>query len=136
MRTMLRRTGLALAAILATAGLAACTTSSTTPDTTTATSPAASRDEATFPAPRGDLTIASEFGTIRVHRHQAPTVIVQRRLAHVGVNVGRPDWTLQGNTLDLGTGCGVGYVGFCEPSYDITVPASTKVHLKDKSEQG
>ena len=41
----------------------------------------------------------------------------------------RPAWSLDGASLNLGTPCDGGVVGYCEGSYSIAVPSGTEVHV-------
>ncbi|MEL4506246.1 hypothetical protein AAEX63_15275 [Luteococcus sp. H138] len=38
-----------------------------------------------------------------------------------------PAWTLTGAELELGSPCNKGYIGMCEGSYTVVVPAGTSV---------
>ena len=40
-----------------------------------------------------------------------------------------PDWSLNGDQLDLDSPCTKGYIGLCEGSYTLTVPTGTTVTI-------
>ncbi|ORI19680.1 hypothetical protein BJD99_01275 [Rhodococcus sp. 1163] len=40
-----------------------------------------------------------------------------------------PAWSLDGTSLNLGTPCGDGIIGYCEGSFSIVVPAGTEVYV-------
>lgn len=85
---------------------------------------------ATFPAPAGDLTIRNEFGRVRVVEADTREVRVVRTVTTIGRRASAPGWAMEGSTLVLASACGKGFVGVCEPTFQVTVPRGTKVTVR------
>lgn len=51
----------------------------------------------------------------------------------IGKEAVTPDWALTDGTLDLGDPCSNGYVGVCEGSYVVTVPAGTRISVNGRA---
>ena len=56
-------------------------------------------------------------------------VVVTVQTKTMGKNASIPDWSLEGTSLNLGTPCDGGMVGYCEGSYTVEVPVGTVVYV-------
>lgn len=67
------------------------------------------------------VEISEQTGAVGV------TVTVQTET--VGKNADTPQWSIDGSSLNLGTPCDSGFVGYCEGKYLVAVPVGTMVYV-------
>ncbi|MCZ4521155.1 hypothetical protein O4220_21800 [Rhodococcus ruber] len=56
-------------------------------------------------------------------------VVVTLKTETIGKSARMPDWSLDGTSLNVGTPCDAGFVGYCEGRFSVVVPAGTEVYL-------
>lgn len=56
-------------------------------------------------------------------------VVVTVQTKTMGKNANTPDWSLEGTSLNLGTPCDGGMIGYCEGRYSVEVPVGTAVYV-------
>ncbi|KZF06133.1 hypothetical protein A2J03_25185 [Rhodococcus sp. EPR-157] len=83
-----------------------------------------------FSGPRLDVVNSNaHMPVIAAEQPGSDEVVVTVQTESMVKSATTPAWSLDGTSLNLGTPCGEGIVGYCEGSYSIVVPAGTEVYV-------
>ena len=97
----------------------------------TACSSSPSSAQQSFPYAGSALDVINDNANmaVTVTAGAAQEVAVEVRTQTVGRSPQTPAWSLNGDTLILGTPCGASWVGYCEASFAVRVPDGTTVRV-------
>ncbi len=98
----------------------------------TSCSPTAGQQTETFNFSGDRLDVVNPNANMPVTASEeadARDVVVTVQTETMVKSANTPAWSLEGTSLNLGTPCGDGVIGYCEGSYAIVVPAGTQVYV-------
>ena len=83
-----------------------------------------------FSAPRLDVVNSNANMPVTASEQaDSREVVVTVQTEALVKSANTPAWSLDGTSLNLGTPCDQGIIGYCEGSYSIVVPTGTEVYV-------